>query len=455
MLDRGDRPLCEAVLAQVSSRVSGFQFQTWFQRVQFRKAGHGRVTVHVPNRFMLGVLSHRFLPVLTEAIETVTRIQNPKIQFEVPPAGDDGTAVANGATAVEGPRRAMTAPPAPPLPENLPLNPEFTFEQFVEGDDNRLALAACKSVADEPGASYNPLFIYGPVGLGKTHLMQAVAHEYIAQGKRRVVYLSCASFTNDFISAVSTNSVDRFRSKYRDADALLIDDIQFLANKERTQEEFFHTFNSAYNQQKQIFLTSDCLPSEIDGLGDRLVSRFKLGLVAYLDPPSFETRVAILMRKAEKLGLRLDPEVAGYVAQRIRDNVRELEGALRRMHSIVAIEHRPLTVAEVAEALADLIGHEERRIDLFAIQQLVVEEFKVQPADLHSKSRTRSVVLPRQVCMYLGRTHTRCSLGEIGLYFGGRDHTTALHAIEKIRTLIERDPRVRNAVNSIERRLGR
>ncbi|MEM7164014.1 MAG: chromosomal replication initiator protein DnaA [Planctomycetota bacterium] len=341
------------------------------------------------------------------------------------------------------------------LPDNIPLNGDYTFDNFVTGHSNRLAHAACLAVAQNPGKSYNPLFLYGQVGLGKTHLLQAVCHTFHQKFRQRTVYLSCASFTNDFISAVSNNDLDRFRSKYRDADAILIDDIQFLANKERTQEEFFHTFNAIYNQQKQILLTSDCLPSEIAGLSERLVSRFKLGLVAQLNPPSYETRVAIVLRKAKNLGMDVPEDVAEFVAHRIRTNVREIEGAVLRLHTLVTIEKKALTIDESRGALSDLIGKEERRISLLDIQKGVLEEFSdVRPADLHSRKRTRSIVVPRQICMYIARVHTDLSLGEIGMYFGGRDHSTVLHSIDRIREQMQKHMRIRNAVGAIERRLG-
>lgn len=374
---------------------------------------------------------------------TLGKGQKPEGEASSTDSGRDGVPAGETSALAQG-----------PFPDNIPLNGDYTFGNFIEGPSNRLAFAACQAVAETRGTTYNPLFLYGRVGLGKTHLLQAVAHEYGVAGLRKVVYLSCASFTNDFIAAVGGNDLERFRRKYREADALLIDDIQFLANKERTQEEFFHTFNSIYNQQKQILLTSDCLPSDISGLSERLVSRFKLGLVAQISPPDFETRVAILLRKAQHLRLDVSTEVAEFVAQKIRDNIRELEGAVLRLHTMVTIEKKSLTIDEASEALSDLIGTEDRRISLEEVQQAVLKEFNVRPADLHSRKRTRTVVVPRQICMYLARAHTDLSLGEIGLYFGGRDHSTVLHGIEKIRRLLKDDPRIRSAIATAEQHLG-
>ena len=343
----------------------------------------------------------------------------------------------------------------PQLPHNLPLNPNYIFDSFVVGPSNSLAHAAARAVAENPGISYNPLFIHGNVGLGKTHLLQAVARSYLARGMGRLVYVSCSNFTNDYISAVRDNNLSEFREKYANVDALLIDDIQFLADKDSTQEEFFHTFNTVYNEQKQIFLTSDSLPSAIEGLSDRLVSRFKLGLVAHLGPPQFETRVAILMQKARFLGLALTQEIAEFVAHQITDNVRELEGAILRLHSHVSIEQKPLTLDLVRNSLVDILGEEQSTaIDLPKIQQVVLEEFHVKASDLHSRKRTRSIVLPRQVCMYLARLQTNLSLEEIGDYFGGRDHSTVMHAVEKITELRETDIKLRKTLENLESRLG-
>ncbi|MCI0650712.1 MAG: chromosomal replication initiator protein DnaA [Planctomycetes bacterium] len=448
----------KSVQAEISARITEQQFLTWFQRVQFRVSSTDVVTVSVPNRFFMTFLKHRYQALICDAVSAVSSIRQPRVEFEIvedeavgrlPHAAAPPPVIAPAAI-----NNSHGAGQAPEFPENIPLNPDYTFDEFVVGPSNRLAHAAALSVSETPGTSYNPLFLFGSVGLGKTHLMQAVARRYGAAGMGQMVYISCASFTNDFIAAVSNNDLDRFRRKYREANALLIDDIHFLANKERTQEEFFHTFNSIYNRQKQILLTSDSLPSEIAGLGDRLVSRFKLGLVVELAPPCFETRVAILLRKARNVDLEIPLDVAEYVAHRICDNVRELEGAVNRLHSHVHIEHRALTIEEARKSIADLVGDEEHRVDLLRIQQAILEQFSIRPSDLHSKCRSRSVVVPRQICMYLSRLHTDLSLGEIGLYFGGRDHSTVLHSIEKIRKLLETDSALRSTVAALERKLG-
>lgn len=476
-MPQADDALQRGLLDQISARLDEQQYRIWFTKARFRYSGPNRVEVLVQNRFQLTFMKHRFLSVITEAVENYTRWPEPRIEFRVDPdqADDDASAAEgpsqSGVSLGAGAARVVVGGSPPPserggrglpgagvdsgMPDMIPLNPEYTFDQFVTGPSNRLAQAAAYSVANNPGTAYNPLFIYGSVGLGKTHLMQAVAHVLLANGIKNLVYLSCASFTNDFIASLERTDIENFRRKYRHAGALLIDDIQFLANKERTQEEFFHTFNAIYNEQKQIFLSSDCLPSEIAGLGERLVSRFKLGLVAQLSPPSFETRIAILMRKGRNLGLDIGPDIAEYVAQRLCDNVREIEGALLRIHSLVTIEKRSLTLANIRDSLSDLLGHDDRRIDLQRIQEAVLEQFDVDASDIHSKRRSRSIVVPRQICMYLARRHTEMSLGEIGAYFGGRDHTTVMHAIDKIGKVVETDANVRKRLDRIEASLRR
>ncbi len=442
MIGRADGSLDAAIHREIEQQLDEQSYLTWFQRVRFEQLGPDRIAVYVPNRFHLTYLRHRHFQTLGDAIEAVSDLEEPRIEFRVDRAEES-----------PAPSEDDEFPAADlgELPEAIPLNPNYMFEHFVTGPSNRLAHAAAVAVANAPGTTYNPLFIHGPVGLGKTHLMQAVAHVYKSKGFKKIVYISCAAFTNDFIHAVERNETDRFRQKYRQADALLIDDVQFLASKERTQEEFFHTFNSIYNEQKQIFLTSDCSPAEIEGLGERLESRFKLGLVADLGPPTFETRVAILKRKGRTLNMEIPNDVAEFVGRRIRDNVREIEGALMRLHTLVSIERRPLDLPNVEHSLADILDEHQPRIDMPRIQQAILDHYDVKASDLHSKKRSRSIVVPRQVAMFLARRHTSLSLGEIGDYFGGRDHSTVLHSIDKITKAVDTDPRIKSAVDAVER----
>ena len=316
------------------------------------------------------------------------------------------------------------------------LQPEFSFDTFVEGRSNQLARAYSIQVAENPGGDNNPLFIYGGVGLGKTHLMHALGNAILKnQPSTSVVYLHAERFVSDMVSALQRNTIDDFKRYYRSVDTLLIDDIQFFARKERTQEEFFHTFNALLEYQSQIVLTCDRYPKEVTGLEERLASRFSWGLTVAIEPPDTETRTAILMRKAEEVGIDIPCEVAFFIAERIRSNVRELEGALRRVVANAQFTHRPITLNLTKEALRDVLALQEKLITIESIQQTVARYYKIRVTDLISKRRSQSIVRPRQIAMSLARELTNHSLPEIGDAFGGKDHTTVLHAHNRIREL--------------------
>lgn len=334
------------------------------------------------------------------------------------------------------------------------LNAGFTFQSFVEGKSNQLGLAAAQQVAENPGGSYNPLFIYGGVGLGKTHLMHAVGHDLVRQDpNNKVVYLHSERFVADMVKALQLNAINDFKRYYRSVDALLIDDIQFFANKERSQEEFFHTFNALLEGGQQIILTCDRYPKEISGLEERLKSRFGWGLTVAIEPPELETRVAILMKKAEQAQMDLPHDAAFFIAQRIRSNVRELEGALKRVIANAHFTNRSIDVELVREALKDLLALQDKQVSIDNIQRVVAEYYKVKVSDLLSKRRSRSVARPRQVAMSLAKELTNHSLPEIGDAFGGRDHTTVLHACRKIKELREEDADIREDVKNLLRSL--
>jgi len=330
------------------------------------------------------------------------------------------------------------------------VNPRYTFDTFVVGSSNQFAQAACQAVAELPSRAYNPLFIYGGVGLGKTHLLHAVGHQ---SGRlfpgMVVVYLSSEHFTNELISAIRYDRTDAFRARYRTIDLLLIDDIQFIAGKERTQEEFFHTFNDLYESRKQLVLSSDSSPKHIPELEERLRSRFEWGLIADIQPPDFETRVAILKKKADLNQVRLADDVAYLIATRVKSNIRELEGSLTRMIAFCAMTGREMSVDLAQEALSDLWGEEEKILTIELIQREVSKLFGVALSDLKARDRTKAVALPRQIAMYLARQLTHASLADVGRAFGGKDHTTVLHAVSKIQTLLQEDPKLRTSVDSI------
>ncbi|WP_370980517.1 chromosomal replication initiator protein DnaA [Agaribacterium sp. ZY112] len=334
------------------------------------------------------------------------------------------------------------------------LNKDFIFESFVAGKSNQLAVAAATQVAENPGGAYNPLFIYGGVGLGKTHLMHSVGNALKARNKdAHVVYLHSERFVADMVKALQLNAINDFKRFYRSVDALLIDDIQFFGGKERSQEEFFHTFNALLEGGQQIIVTCDKYPKEIKGLEERLKSRFGWGLTVAIEPPELETRVAILMRKAEQAKMDLPHDAAFFIAQRIRSNVRELEGALKRVIANAQFTQRAISVELVREALKDLLALQDRLVSIDNIQRIVAEYYKIKVSDLHSKRRSRSVARPRQVAMYLAKELTNHSLPEIGETFGGRDHTTVLHACRKIKELIDSDADIHEDVKNLLRTL--
>jgi chromosomal replication initiator protein len=333
----------------------------------------------------------------------------------------------------------------------LPLNPDYVFDNFVTGPCNRLPHAASLAVSEQPGRAYNPLFIHGGVGLGKSHLLQAVCQRVLDRDQdARILYLSCDSFINQFINAVESGDMNGFRYRYRNVDMLVIDDIHFLAGRDRTQEEFFHTFNTLYQQHKQIILSADCPPSEIPELEERLISRFNWGLVARIEKPCYETRVAILKKKARMRGLELAEDVICYVAAKLDTNTRELEGAITKLQGMSLLANGQIDLELAKSALGDAVTPEERRITIQNILDAVTKYYGVKISDLQGKKRNKSIAFPRQVCMFLARRHTRYSLEEIGGYFGGRDHTTVLHAVRTVDEDMKNDREIARQINHLE-----
>lgn len=341
--------------------------------------------------------------------------------------------------------------------QNFKLNDKYTFDNFVQGEGNKLAAGAALAVADSPGSFYNPLFIFGGVGLGKTHLMQAIGHQMLAEKPdAKIVYIQSETFVNDFINSIKNKTQDQFREKYRTCDLLLVDDIQFFAKKEGIQEEFFHTFETLYNDQKQIVMTSDRLPTEIPDLSERLVSRFTWGLQVEITPPDLETRIAILRKKAESEGLTIDDSTLDYIASQIDTNIRELEGALVKVQAHATIEKEDINVPLAQEALTDLkLVQKSRGVQIPKIQEVVANYFQTSITELKGKKRVRQIVIPRQIAMYLSRELTDASLPKIGQAFGGKDHTTVMHACDKIKEQIQTDTEIKNAVFDLKQILDR
>jgi len=359
------------------------------------------------------------------------------------------------------PIEAVPAHPHPPASNGRHaealFNPSNTFSSFVVGNNSQMAHSASLAVSQSPGRSFNPLFLFGGVGLGKTHLLNAIGHEILGNKKTaKVSFLSCERFTNEFIDGLQNNSLAKFRRRYRQVDCLLVDDIQFLAGKERIQEEFFHTFNTLHEARKQIVLSCDKPPSEIPGLEQRLISRFEWGLTADLQPPDVETRVAILRKKEASLGLKLDPTILQFLAERIRTNVRRLEGAFIRVASFSQLTGRPVRLDDVENLLREILQEEGRRtITIEAIQKRVAESYDIRLSDMTSKRRPENIAFPRQVAMYLSRTLTEASLSAIGDAFGGRDHGTVLHACRAVKNRMEVDAQVRQTVGYLEKQMIR
>jgi chromosomal replication initiator protein len=410
------------------------QFNTWIRPLQAIEGG-GRLRLLAPNRFVVDWLQEHYIQRILKIVDESG--ERTEVVVEVGSRERDNQAAP--ATASSPGRNAAAAA----TPVTSRLNPTFTFSTFVEGKSNQLAKAAATQVGQNPGKSYNPLFIYGGVGLGKTHLMHAIGNSIVAaKPDARVAYVHSERFVGDMVKGLQHNKISEFKRSYRSLDALLIDDIQFFAGKERSQEEFFHTFNALLEGQRQIVLTCDRYPKEVNGLEERLKSRFGWGLTVAIEPPELETSVAILMSKAAAEGVELPEEVAFFIAKRIRSNVRELEGALRRVIANSRFTGRGINLEFAKEALRDLLALQERLVSIENIQKTVAEYYKIRVADLLSKKRSRSIARPRQVAMALAKELTNHSLPEIGDAFGGRDHTTVLHGCRRVEALRETEKRI-------------
>jgi len=431
----------DLIKEQLRKSLSAESFENWIARTRFAGIEGKTMLATAPDRQTAAFLVEEYGRQI-DALAVGLGLGLERVEFSAEaargtpgmPGSSPGSLNGHGYNEIESP---------------VPLNPNFTFESFVVGSCNQFAHAAAQSVAMNPSRSYNPLFIYGGVGMGKTHLMHAIGKALMARGRMRIIYTTSERFTNEVISGIKHERMPQLRDRYRTADVLLIDDIQSLGSKERTQEEFFHTFNELHDAQKQIVISSDCPPREITGLVERLRSRFEWGLMADIQPPDLETKMAILEKKAELVGIRLPPEVCTFIATKTKSNVRELEGALVKLTAYSSLTGTSITIAMAQQVLKDLLQKQDRRITIDSIQKAVAERFSIKPAQLKEKSNRKEIVLPRQVAMFLVKELTPASLPEIGRAFGGKHHTTVLHSIHKISAQRGGDPDLNKMINSL------
>ncbi len=429
----------EKTLESIATLLSKPSFETWFKPTKPISKDGNILTIEVPNDFAREWLESRYAPLLTNTVRDLIE-EEVELRFITPERNESA--------------KAATSTPLPVQPSSL--NPKYTFESFVVGESNRFAHAASLAVAEAPGKAYNPLFVYGGVGLGKTHLMQAIGHFVLkSHPDYRVVYVSSEKFTNELINAIRFNRTPQFRDTYRNIEVLLVDDIQFFAGKESTQEEFFHTFNTLYESGRQIVISSDRPPKEIPTLEDRLRSRFEWGLITDIQAPDLETRIAILRKKASIEGWHLPNDVIVNIADQINSNIRELEGALIRIIAFASFHNKQISLELANEVLKDVISSSKsHRVTIPLIQQAVAEFFNIEIEDLKAQRRTRNITFPRQIAMYIIRELTDYSLPKIGEEFGGRDHTTVIHAYEKIQNSIKEDPEVDRIIKTLIHKLG-
>ncbi len=421
--------LWEQTLKILEKRINKNSFETWLKPLKPLGCHDNTIIIEAPNNFSRGWLSDRYSPLLKDVLQNITR-QDISVQFllasEIPEVKDDPI--------------KKTAEKPTENSHSSPLNPKYTFDTFIIGNSNRFTHAACFAVAESPAKAYNPLFIYGGVGLGKTHLMHAIGQYIMSHNpKLKVFYVTSEKFTNELINSIRDDKTVEFRNKYRGMDILLVDDIQFLAGKERTQEEFFHTFNTLYEANKQIIISSDRPPREIPTLEDRLRSRFEWGLITDIQPPDLETRIAILRKKSQLENLTVPDDTIVFIANKIQSNIRILEGALNRVIARSSFNGEEITPEMAADVLKDIIPNRNRPITIPLIQEVVAEFYSLKIEDFKSKKRNRSISFPRQIAMYLSRELTDSSLPQIGNSFGGRDHTTVIHANEKINTELNKN----------------
>ena len=432
--------LWNKILEYTKQEVGEQAFENWFTQTSLVSITEDSIVIEVPSNFFKDWIYDHYRDILNIAIlKTLGKVL--PVKFDIKEwAAKKTTEPANQAAPLE----------KPPHKRPFYLNPKYTFEGFVVGSSNRFAHAATLAIAEAPAKAYNPLFIYGGVGLGKTHLMQAACH-YISEmhGDLKLFYTTSESFTNELINGIQSRTTQKFREKYRNVDVLLIDDIHFIAGKEATQEEFFHTFNALYDGHKQIVLSSDRAPKTIPGMEERLVSRFEWGLVTDVQLPDFETRIAILKKKAERNGTKLQDDILYFIAENVKTNIRELEGALIKLIAYSALENKKITLELAKDILKDIGAESAKKITIELIQKKVADYFDIKISDMKTKKRTRQVAYPRHVAMYLAREMTGLTLPEIGGYFGGRDHSTVIHACNKIGVDLKKNQNIKNLLQKL------
>ena len=437
--------LWSQAVTEIKERIGRHNYETWIKPIGFVSRNKNEICLDVPNKFFRDWLTEHYLTQLQEILSTLAK-HDVKVVFEINEKTSRQTIVEKGLKRDERDRVQRST---------SNLVPKYTFQNFVVGASNQFAHAACFAVANQPGEHYNPLFIYGGVGLGKTHLVNAIGHQAASQRPSlKVVYLSSESFMNELIGSLRRDKMDEFKKKFRNVDILILDDVQFIAGKERTQEEFFHTFNSLYESHKQIVITSDKFPKEIPGIEDRLRNRFEWGLIADIQPPDMETRVAILQKKAENEGVELPHDVAFFLASNIDSNVRELEGSLTRLGAFSSLTKATITVELAKDVLRNTLKNAQQEITVENIQKTICDYFNIKIIDLKAKRRTQNIALPRQVAMYLCRKYTETSFPAIGDKFGGRDHSTVIHASKTIERKIKEDPHMQTTIEKLERNLN-
>ena len=438
----------DEVLGRIETKVNNYSFHTWFRNTALVRDGGSSLVIQVVDPMAVEWMNKHYTGVIAEALAEIGR---PGVGFSFVPEGSEAAArnLAEPPPGLDGDSSAAESATVE-VSDAGGLSPRYSFETFIVGASNQFAHAACRAVAEAPSRSYNPLFLYGGVGLGKTHLMHAIGHYVLTHNSNvKLTYISAERFMNEVINAIRYERILEFRERYRGVDILLVDDIQFIVGKERTQTEFFHTFNALHDAQKQIVLSSDQPPHQIRELEERLRSRFEWGLIADIQPPDLETKIAILKRKADAEGVFLPDDVALFIAGRIKSNIRELEGSLIRLLAFASLTGRDLSMSLAQEVLRDVLRQEERAVTIDMIQKFVAEYYQLKLVELKSRNNSKSVAMPRQVAMYLCKSLTNASLPEIGKSFGGKHHSTVIHSIRKVEELRQRDPSFNTLIHSL------